>query len=58
MDEMEQSHGIALDSNENIYVIGEIKSTPADVINPVLIKFNSDGTEQWNRLRILVFSPY
>jgi uncharacterized delta-60 repeat protein len=46
----EQGRGIAIDSSDNIYVVGKTKSAGAGIDDLLLAKYNSSGTIQWQRV--------
>ncbi|MHA1269330.1 MAG: SBBP repeat-containing protein [Candidatus Helarchaeota archaeon] len=44
----DRGHDLILDSNNNIYVVGETESYGAGSYDLVLVKFHSNGTRIWN----------
>lgn len=45
----DDGYGVAIDSSDNLYIIGETHSFGAGVEDMVLVKFDSSGIQQWNR---------
>jgi len=45
----EQCYAIALDSSDNIYVVGSTSNLGAGDGDMVLVKYDSSGVQQWNR---------
>jgi len=43
-------YGICLDSSNNVYVVGETAGTGGNQETAIIIKYNSSGTYQWNRI--------
>jgi uncharacterized delta-60 repeat protein len=46
----EDGHAVAIDSSDNVYVLGYTGSTGAGASNCLLAKYNSSGTIQWQRV--------
>jgi uncharacterized delta-60 repeat protein len=42
-------HGVAVDSLDNIFLVGETYSFGAGSADMVLVKYDKSGTQQWNR---------
>jgi hypothetical protein len=42
-------YGVALDSLDNVYVVGSTDSFGVEVRDIILIKYDSNGVQQWNR---------
>ncbi len=43
-------HGVAVDSSDNVYLAGGTESFGAESYDMVLVKYDSSGVQQWNRI--------
>jgi len=45
----DHGHGVAVDSSDNVYLVGHTASFGAGGRDVIVIKYNSSGVQQWNR---------
>ncbi len=48
--EKDMGQGVAVDSSENVYLAGSTNYFEANLTDMVLVKYNSDGVEQWSHI--------
>jgi len=47
---IDDGRGVALDSSDNVYAFGYTTSSPANSLDFLIVKYNSSGAVQWQRI--------